>query len=195
MEVVHNTSEQHSQKEKALTTFFENLPESRGEVCAIERQDIERLAEQGVSVEDVCHAFVQRGFLLHGTGLAGLETLEPRQANDEGGYEENLKNAVYAASDPRVSIFMALRWNTTGISEFSINSEHHEDGLNTESTYFATTSDIPSDTIGYVYVLPKDTFEVAGSDSQFVSLVPVHPSYEIPVTINDFQYPIEKIKA
>ncbi len=191
MEDLRNTSEEMSTKEKVLAALFENLPEDAEGVATIERQEIDRLAEQGVSVEDICHEFVRRGFLLHGTGVSGLDTLEPRQANDEGGYEENIQNAVYATDDYRIPIFMALKSNLSGKSGYSITSSQHEDGTYGENTSFSATFVIPSDKIGYVYVLPKDTFEVAGSDSQFVSYLPVSPRFVIPVTLSDFPYSIE----
>jgi len=179
---------------KRLQSFFEELEETDEVPKRISRDVLDSLIEQGVSVEDLCHEFVRRGFLLHGTGLVNLDILEPRQANDEGGFEENLMNAVYATDDPRIPIFMALRWGMEGRSQYSITSSKHEDGLYTEEAHFSATFDFPSDKIGRVYVLPKDTFEVAGSDRQFISSTPVVPLFELPVMLQDFQYPIKQDK-
>jgi len=178
-----------------LQNFFEGLPEkSLNQPYRIERAALDQLIERGVSIEDLCCEFVRRGFLLHGTGVAELNILEPRQANDEGGHEENLQNAVYATSDPRIPIFMALIWGMSGTSQYSIISSKHEDGSCTEEVHFSATSKFPSDKAGSVYVLPKETFEVAGSDQQFVSSVPAMPLFEIPVKLEDFQYSIEEYK-
>ena len=181
-------------KTTSLQSFFDELPEGQSETHRITREALDQLIEQGVSVEELCDAFVQRGFLLHGTGMAELNILEPRQANDEGGFEENLKNAVYATDDSRIPIFMALRSGVSGMSHYSITSSKHEDGLYTEEAHFSVTSKFPSDKVGSVYVLPSETFEVAGSDRQFVSSVPVVPLFELPVKLQDFQYPVEEYK-
>jgi hypothetical protein len=183
-----------SESERIVRNFIENLKESIDTPTQVSRESLNQLIEQGVSIEDLCNEFVKQGFVLHGTGISGLEKLEPRQANDEGGYEENLQNAVYATDDPRIPIFMALRWGLSGTSQYSIFSSRQEDGQYTETAHFSAASDIPSDTVGSVYVLPKDTFEVAGSDSQLVSLVSVTPRFELPVTLSDFPYTIEKIE-
>ncbi len=183
-----------NERERIVRNFLESLKESNNAPTQIPRESLDQLIEQGVSVEDLCNEFVKQGFVLHGTGISGLEKLEPRQANDEGGYEENLQNAVYATDDSRIPIFMALRWGLSGTSQYSIFSSRQEDGQYTETARFSAASDIPSDTTGSVYVLPKDTFEVAGSDSQLISLVSVTPRFELPVMLSDFPYTIEKIE-
>jgi hypothetical protein len=188
------TNETLDVKTVALRNFFDSLPENQSQPCRIDRETLDDLIERGVTVEDVCNEFVRRGFLLHGSGACDVAVLEPRQANDEGGYEENLRNAVYATDDPRIPIFMALRSGIEGQSQYSIIVSEHDDGTSSEEARFSTSFEIPTNKSGSVYVLPRDTFEAAGSDSQFTSLVPVIPAYEIPVTVRDFQYPIEKTK-
>ena len=192
MEELENKNEVIHVKEKVLATFFEKLPEDTGGVLVIDRQEIERLAEQGISVEDICHEFVRRGFLLHGTNVM-LDVIEPRQANDEDGHLENLKNAVYATDDYRIPVFMSLVKGITGRSQYSITASL-ENGIKTESVSFTTNFDIPDDTVGYVHILPSDSFEVSGSDTQFTSDIAVKPKCIIPVLLSDIHYPIVKIE-
>jgi hypothetical protein len=192
MEVERNINEGIDLQKKALTAFFENLPEDSEGAYIIERQEIDRLIERGVSVEDICHEFVRLGFLLHGTDIT-LNVIEPRQANDEDGHPENMKNAIYATDDYRIPVFMSLSKGINGQSQYSITVSL-ENGVETESVSFTTNFDIPSNKVGYVHVVPNDTFEVSGSDSQFTSDVSVNPRYIIPVLLSDIPYPIEKIQ-
>ena len=192
MEDLRNTAEETDMKERILNTFFESLPEDTNNVFRIERQEIDRLAEQGISVEDICHEFVSRGFLLHGTNVM-LDLIDPKQAHDEDGHLENLKNAVYATDDYRIPLFMSLRKGINGQSQYSITTSL-ENGINTESVSFTTNFDIPADKMGYVHILPSDTFEVSGSDTQFTSDVAVKPRFIVPVLLSDITYPIEKVE-
>ena len=192
MEEPRDTNEGIYLKKKVLTAFFESFPEHTEGAYIIERQEIDRLIERGITVEDVCHEFVRRGFLLHGTDIT-LNVIEPRQANDEDGHPENMKNAVYATDDYRIPVFMSLSKGIKGQSQYSITMSL-ENGVEAESVSFTTNFDIPSDKVGYVHVMPSDTFEVSGSASQFTSDVSVNPRYIIPVLLSDIPYPIEKIQ-
>jgi hypothetical protein len=119
--------------------------------------------------------------------------LEPRQARDESGHPDNIKNAVYASDDPRVPLFMALVSGIPGRSRYSITVETLDDQTEVESVVFEATFDIPKDRVSYVYVLPKDTFEAAGR-GQFTSDVPVDTRYILPIIRTDFPYEITKIE-
>lgn len=194
MKGLENSKETLDRKSKALQRFFGTIPENTGHLFSIEREALDDLIEQGVSVESVCREFVQRGFLLHGTNRANLEMLEPRQANDEGGYEENLKNGVYATSDPRIPLFVSIVKGISGRSQYSITGSIDPEHGFTESMSFTTTFDVPVDKIGYIYVLPSKTFEISGGSEQLVSNVAVQPAFVLPVTTSDFPYQIEKVK-
>lgn len=189
-----NHSEHSDPNKKILDSFFSDLSEEQTQPHMIEASELNRLLERGVTIEDLCHEFVRRGFLLHGTGRLITYSLEPRQARDESGHPDNVKNAVYASDDPRVPLFMSLVSGLPGRSRYSITTEILEDKREIESAVFETSHEISADKIGYIYVLPKETFEPAGH-GQFTSDVPVVPQYIVPITISDFPYSISRLET
>ncbi len=192
-EFKNNLDSPEDVKAAALKNFFDNLPQSNnGEAYKINRESVELLESAGVTMEMFCSGFVQRGYLLHGTGAGNFAELEPRQAKDEDGTPENVRNAVYATTDPRIPIFMALISRINGRSRYSITAVFDDGETGSEIVNFETSFSIPEDKEGYIYVLPGHTFEPAGAD-QFTSPVSVKPAYVIPVKLSDFLYPINKI--
>ncbi len=175
-----------------MDIFFNQLPEPSDVPYRVDRSSVDRLVEQGISLEMLLNEFVHRGYLLHGSKRMNISLLEPRQANDEGDkgkdMEENNRNAVYTSNDPRIPLFMALP--KRGESGYSIDGFIGDDGVVTESTVFYAES-IDTERTGSVYVVPSKNFEWAGG-SQYTSTKSVVPSYEISVNLSDFQYPIEK---
>ncbi len=186
-------TEQIEGPEESLRNFFESLPSQNENVYEIPRASIDALVERGVSVEKICQEFVQRGFLLHGTGVKGITKLEPRQAWCESGRPENCQNAVYSSDEPRIPLFMsivtAVRSNNKS-SGYNISVSFDEKGVATETATFYCSVPIPPDVEGVVYILPGENFRPAGGN-QLVSFDTVSVAYAIPTRKEDFMYPIE----
>jgi|GEM_PF-3757758 len=73
---------------------------------------------------------LEQGYLLHGSSVEDVETLEPRQANDASKKSGN-QVAVYAVSDPILPIFYAIkdRKNLLGMTRSGYNID--ENGVKT----------------------------------------------------------------
>jgi hypothetical protein len=190
----HNINERDLRKANLLGQFFLDLPPLNvRQPFAVDHKILDSLVEAGVTVENLLQEFVRKGFFLHGSGEPNLIALEPRLAADEDDNPDNARNAVYATTDSRIPIFMALVAKLRGRSGYSINRMNVDGESVTESVVFRTNFVIPEDKVGYIYVLPVDTFEPAGGD-QFTSPEPVVAYCILPVQLADFQYPIERIE-
>ncbi len=129
---------------------------------------------ESVKTLEQLNEFLAQGYVLHGSKRKS-EVLKPMPAN-ETNKKRTIGNldAVYATDE---SVEIALFRAMTGI-------RNHSSGINTKSGYSGTNgrfvmrgeSNIELSK-GYVYVLPKDTFEVVKDETgeELVSFVPVMP--------------------
>lgn len=195
MEKFEQKTEQLERPEEPLQNFFESLPSHDENVYEIPRSTVDALVERGVSVEKICQEFVQRGFLLHGTGVKGITELEPRQSRCESGLPENCQRAVYASGDVRIPLFMSIVGAVSSDSKssgYTIDVAVDDGGNSTEAIKFSCNVPIPTDIEGVVYVLPAEKFQQAGH-GQSVSLETVRVAYALPIRPEDFPYPIEQV--
>jgi hypothetical protein len=58
-----NQSEHKDTNKRILDSFFSDLSEEQTQPHMIEAGELSRLFERGITLEDVCREFVQRGFL------------------------------------------------------------------------------------------------------------------------------------
>jgi hypothetical protein len=136
-------------------------------------RNIETKAEDVEKIEKL-EEYLRAGYLLHG-GKKKLETLTPQQATDTDPNRTTGKAlAIYAEKhDIRIPIVMALfdRKDPGVRSWRSRYSSHGPDSTMVIGGRNCTF------TKGYVYVLPPDTFEREGdeSDEELISRAPVTP--------------------
>lgn len=128
--------------------------------------------EKGRETIEKLKSYLEQGYVLHG-GKNRADTLEPRQAEDDDPERKAGKAvAIYAeAHDLRIPIFMALFDQKDPSRGWQSSYSAQGDGpmqISGENYTF---------TPGYIYVLPRDTFEVEGDeiDSELISRQPVTP--------------------
>lgn len=122
--------------------------------------------------------YLDKGFLLHGSKNS-TEMLEPRQSSDSNEARVSGKQfAIYAADNVEVPIFMALR-DKRDPGKRSMHSGYSGYG----GTFHMYGENIDL-TPGYVYVLPRDTFETesdGNGDEELISRVPIKPVAIVPI--------------
>lgn len=132
----------------------------------------------------------EKGFLLHGSGEE-LNTLEPQQANDAH-KESGNKKAVYAVTDPVLSIFYAIK-DRSKINGNVISGRTDNSG---EVTYQfsmpkASLAQNPFKE-GVVYILKRSDFIPESDDgepsNEWTSSESITPWAKLKVGPEDFQY-------
>jgi hypothetical protein len=154
----------------------ETFPESQPEKVTIEPNLEKEASKESIETLKLLREFVDKGYVLHGSKRTS-EMLEPRQADDTN--KERVigrQNAIYATDKIEVPLFMALKdfkdpENRSMRSGYSGTAG--ADGI-TWHMYGENTALTP----GYVYVLPKDTFDLmsdSNGDEELISREPVMP--------------------
>ena len=117
--------------------------------------------------------FLAEGYVFHGSKKKS-SILEPRQANDTD--ESRIigrQNAIYATDKHlEIPLFMAMK-DRKDPSNISIKSGYH--GYGDQFYMYGENATL---TPGYVYVLPRDTFEVISDEEgndELISREPVMP--------------------
>jgi hypothetical protein len=135
------------------------------------------------------HAFFRyllerRRVLLHGTGDPTIEQFEPRRQTD---YDNEWTNAVFATDDPIWPIFFAVV--NRPVARSLINACSRRYG---ESHYYFSIGTDPKQAdawrSGWIYVLPRETFDLHPSGPEWLSPVAVAPSARFPVEPADFPF-------
>ncbi len=111
----------------------------------------------------LCHLADTRGVVLHGSGNAGIQIFEPRQANDLQAFGN--REAVYAAGDGLWAMFFAIvdRHRIGSVTNACIRLADASGTVGQPRYLFSISRDaLPLQPwrSGTVYVLPSDTFEV-----------------------------------
>ncbi len=147
----------------------------------------------GLPKHKLLHFLLENGYLLHGTSADGIETIEPRQANDASKKSGN-QMAVYAVDDPILPLFYAIkdRQRLHGLVRSGYSTDEHGvkkyrfqiDGTRSEENPWKN---------GVVLVLSKASFEQTKKDDgrpsgEWVSRGPVAPVARLRVTPEDFPY-------
>src|SRR3989344_728925 len=71
--------------------------------------EIDASSESLFELSDRCTAFIRQGYLLHGTTLADLEELEPKESVDT--LKEQAETAVFATDQPTIAMARAVAGN------------------------------------------------------------------------------------
>lgn len=154
---------------------------------------------EGFSKADFLRFLSEKGTVLfHGTNAAGIEALEPRQANC-GAKEFGNKCAVYATEDPVLPMFHAVfnKQHFSGRSHSGVTES--SEGLKYNFAIQGTFHAGQMWTRGYVYLLDKADF-VQGTDDEgqpideYVSIVPVIPLAQMVLDPEEFPY-IEEVEV
>jgi hypothetical protein len=135
------------------------------------------------------HAFFrylleQRQVLLHGTGDPTISRFEPQRQTD---YDNEWTNAVFATDDPIWPIFFAVV--NRPVARSLINACSRRYG---ESHYYFSIGTDPKRPdawrSGWIYVLPRATFDLHPSGPEWLSPVAVAPLARFPVEPADFPF-------
>ena len=135
------------------------------------------------------HAFFRfllerRPVLLHGTGDPAIEEFEPQRQTD---YDNEWTNAVFATDDPIWPIFFAVVNRPVARSLVNACSRRYGD-----SHYYFSIGADPRATDawrdGWIYLLPRETFEPHRAGSEWLSPVAVRPLARMRVEPADFPF-------
>lgn len=202
---MENIENKNTMKERLINEFldkyFSNQRENEkieAETIEIKREELEKLIEDGESVEDLLYKTNEKGYIFHGSPCE-LKELIPKKGKSTSKKEINEQEAVYATNQPSVAIFHAVMphheikgkfiktWHGHGqisngkitniFTIFEMNKDAHDDFLKN-----------PHD--GYVYLLKQSNFKQVDS-FQFVYKEKCTPSYKIPVKKEDFKHEIK----
>ena len=120
-------------------------------------------------------------YLYHGSPkkIVGNELI-PHQAHDLGKRPENLHKAVYATSERKLAIAMAII-SSKGVIYSSLRFSGNPPGIIYQGW--------PEQEKIYLYTLPVDTFQPSGhGGKQWVSFQPVQPVKVEELLIKDYLY-------
>ena len=149
----------------------------------------------------LCWAADHKPVVLHGSGDAHITEFEPRQSNDVS--EFGNRKAVYAASEGIWPMFYAVvdRTNYSAtINNAAVRYQSGEGQVSDPVYFFSISKPVLEQRPfrqGFVYLLPKDTFETEASypfgsfdivPHHCASLEPVRPLALIRVQPNDFPF-------
>ena len=141
------------------------------------------------------HAFFRfllehRPVLLHGTGDATIERFEPQRQTD---YDNEWTNAVFATDDPIWPIFFAVV--NRPVARSLVNACSRRWG---ESRYYFSIGADPRSAEawrdGWIYVLPRATFDPHRAGSEWLSPVAVRPLARVRVEPADFPFLAEVVQ-
>ena len=135
------------------------------------------------------HAFFRfllerRPVLLHGTGDPTIERFEPQRQTD---YDNEWTNAVFATDDPIWPIFFAVVNRPVARSLINACSRRYGES----HYYFSIGADPKSANAwrdGWIYVVPRETFEPHQAGSEWLSPVAVRPLARLRVEPADFPF-------
>ncbi len=132
--------------------------------------------------------YQSQGYLFHGSPNMNIEILEPRKSKEVDPRKEfNIDTAVFASSSALLTIIFGAVPERNRLPEEIRAKTWHTDWPDGK-----ISSRIPKEwkefvmkNIGYVYILPKDTF-TENKGLQYKSKLAVKPIDKIPVTLSDF---------
>lgn len=132
--------------------------------------------------------YKQKGFLFHGSPNGNIKVIEPRAANDADSENEyNNDTAVFAADDPGSSILFAVV--NRSIIPDELQKYDWEVNWELDGKVYAKLSvqwkEILEKNIGYLYVLPSDSFSKKPEGGQYKSYEKVIPTNVIKVKLKD----------
>jgi hypothetical protein len=146
-------------------------------------------AEVAYDAQAPKHAFFrylleQRPVLLHGTGDPAIRRFEPQRQTD---YDNEWTNAVFATDDPIWPLFFAVV--NRPVARSLINACSRRYG---ESHYYFSIGTHPKQPDawrrGWIYVLPRATFDLHPSGPEWLSPVAVTPLARFGVEPADFPF-------
>lgn len=121
---------------------------------------------------------IKDGYLLHGSQYFTSECLAPRQSSDEAKASGNQK-AVFATSNVAIAVWKAVAHRFG--DESTVGWSWDDDGA--KVLYAEGEVRLGN---GYVYILPKDSFQAAPDDAaDHFSHTPVTPIQVVKVTYQD----------
>ena len=132
-------------------------------------------------------SYQKQGFLFHGSPFEISKNIEPRKASDaDASHKFNNDLAVFASDDYRMTIIYSLM-NFSILPMFngascSVGRDHQN---NIVANLPHEWKDVIEKTIGYVYILPKDSFKETDG-LQWKSKEPVVPLERLTVSLQDF---------
>ena len=130
------------------------------------------------------HLLERRHVLLHGTGDGTIERFEPQRETD---FDNEWTEAVFATDDPIWPIFFAIVNRPVVCSLINGCSRRYG-----ESHYYFSIGADPKQPdawrSGWIYVLPRETFNLHPSGPEWLSPVAVTPLACFPVDPADFPF-------
>jgi hypothetical protein len=127
---------------------------------------------ESIKALEALREYVAQGYVLHGSKSMN-QMLEPRQARDTNRDRVSGQSfAIYATDHVEIPLFMALK------DRKDPNVRSMRSGYNGTGGKFHLYGENTTLTPGFVYVLPRDTFEVesdGNGDEELISRVPVTP--------------------
>lgn len=123
---------------------------------------------------DILTTAIQQGYLLHGSQHL-VEVLEPRKARDEAKSSGN-QNAVFATNNVAIAIWKAVAHKLS--SDSMVGWSWNDSG---EKILYSEGGVSLGN--GYVYILPKESFQAAPDDAaDYFTHTPVRPVQVVMVT-------------
>lgn len=199
MELPKNHENPIEQKRKEfLNNYFPIINESgQKEIITknIDRQEINKLVEMGIDLENILHEAIKRGYIFHGSP-EDLTELEPRQETKNGPENARL-NAVYAIDAEQIAIFCAI----TSTKRTQENQQSYSTGWSTDCddegnnviyTFRANQAVLDTLDDGFIYAFNKDDF-TPNDAGEYVKMNKCKPAVKIPIKVNDFKHEIKLI--
>lgn len=149
----------------------------------------------------LCHVADTRPVVLHGSGVPDIAVFEPRQSNDVN--EFGNRKAVYAAGDGLWPMYFAILdrdRHPMSLHNACLRLEREGQPLSEPLYFFSISASALAQAPwrrGWVYLLPRDTFEPQAPERhgdwlvhlpQRASLVPVRPLARLAVGPEDFPF-------
>lgn len=150
-----------------------------------------RLPETRVPVPGSVHErleLVARGatVLFHGSNARNIQRFEPR---DQLTARDRPVRAVFATPDPLWAMFFAVTDSQRSIGRWNACLRPEETGLERSRYFFAVRGEVDAAWAeGAIYVVPRDSFELSDTASEWISFQPVEPLDIVPVTREDFPF-------
>lgn len=132
--------------------------------------------------------FQRKGFLFHGSSTPDITQLDPRKGDDSDFRKAFSKDiSVYAACDPAAATIFSIMppRKMKGMGEGTLAVHFGCDKEPTTATIPSRWRDLIEERKGFVYILPKDTFE--GMQGQYKSKFSVRPVGVVAVGFEDFE--------
>lgn len=194
------TVDKEREKQKMLNLFLDKYFPSidapaKQETKLIERKDLDILLEQDFIMDEILHAVVKRGYVLHGSSF-NIKVFEPKTAVGQGEQHERL-TAIYCTDFPPTALFNAITPKATMEETFHTCWDVKGTDIDhVDSAVFkASPNALENFGDGFIYVLSKKHVKPTPSAGEFVSEENYEPIAKIQIKRQDFVHNIEECDA